>query len=269
VGSWALVLLVVALIVLAKGAVTALVARWMGCSTPLAVLLGAGLAQSAEFSFLLARIGLEGGALTVQAFNVLLTAAILSIILAPVVHDAAFALLRRARLRAPAGLEDTDTAAPPGPEHHAVVCGYGRVGSIVCTLLEEHQKPYVVVEEDPRIVDFLRARGVRVLLGDAGQPSVLERAHVRTAHLLVLCIPERMAVRRALEHARAVRTAATVLARTHSYEDRTFLQHKGADEAVLGEMELALELGRRALQRFGVGPDGVERSLSEMRRLLA
>jgi CPA2 family monovalent cation:H+ antiporter-2 len=161
---------------------------------------------------------------------------------------------------------DADAARPSASEDHAIVCGYGRVGSIVCALLEQHRKPFVVIEEDLRVVESLRARGVSALFGGAGLPDVLDRASLRTAHLLILCIPERMAVRRALEHAREVSRAATVLARTHSYEDRAFLHARGADEAVVGEMELALELGRRALQRFGVEPDVIERSLATARR---
>src|SRR5690606_38072657 len=123
-------------------------------------------------------------------------------------------------------------------------------------------------EEDLRIVEDLRARGITALLGDAGMPEVLDRAQLSTAQLLVLCIPERMAVRRALEHARELGRATTVLARTHSYEDRKFLHEKGADEALVGEMELALELGRRALERFGVPKDEVERTLTATRRTL-
>lgn len=267
--SWALVLLTVGLIIIVKGAVTSVIAHWLGCSVRLAVLLGAALAQSAEFSFLLARIGLEEGALTRQIFNLLLSATVVTILFSPLVNSLVPALLRWVQARRPGIVQDSDTLAPSVIEHHAIVCGYGRVGSIVCTLLEQHRKPYVVIEEDLRLVESLRARGVTALFGDAGLPDVLDRAHLRTAHLLVLCIPERMAVRRALEYAREVSKAATVLARTHSYEDRAFLQQKGADEAVIGEMELALELGRRALQRFGVEPNVVERSLTEARRTLA
>lgn len=269
VDAWALVLLTVALIVVVKGALSAVIARWLGCSARLAVLLGAALAQSAEFSFLLARIGLEEGALTTPIFNLLLSATVITILLSPLVNGLAPALLRRLQTWRPAARPDPAAApAAIALEHHAIVCGYGRVGSIVCALLEQHHKPYVVIEEDPRIVEALRARGVAALFGDAGLPDVLDRAHLRTAQLLVLCIPERMAARRALEHARQVSRATTVLARTHSYEDRAFLQQRGADEAVVGEMELALELGRRALQRFGVEPEVVERSLADVRRTL-
>jgi len=59
------------------------------------------------------------------------------------------------------------------------------------------------------------------------------------------------------------------VARTHSYEDRVFLQGKGANEAVVGELELALELGRSALERFDLGAENIERSIDEVRATTA
>ena len=265
--AWPLVLLTVALIIVVKGTLTAVIARWLGCSTRIAVLLGAGLAQSAEFSFLLARLGLELGTLPMPIFNLLLSATVVTILLSPIVNEVSPRLLRWVQRRRSTPL-DTDAVAVPSVEQHAIVCGYGRVGSIVCTLLEQQQRPFVVIEEDLRIVESLRARGVTALFGDAGLVEVLDRAQLRSARLLVLCIPERMAVRRALEHARAVSKAATVLARTHSLADRRILQQHGADEAVVGELELALELGRRALDRFGVDTEAIEQSIEELRGTL-
>lgn len=264
--SWALVLLTIALIVIVKGTLITSLARAFGCSTRLAVLVGAGLAQSAEFSFLLARLGLEQGALSKPIFNLLLTASIITILLAPPVNHWSPRLLRWVQGRNKAPL-DTDEVAPPPLAGHAIVCGYGRVGSLVSTLLERQQKPHVVIEEDLRIVESLRDRGVIALFGDAGLPAMLDRASLATAQLLILCVPERMAVRRALEHARELvsRPAITVLARTHSHRDRIILQEMGADEAVVGEMELALELGRRALVRFGVAQETVEAEITQLR----
>jgi CPA2 family monovalent cation:H+ antiporter-2 len=268
--SWPLVLLTVALIVVVKGTVSAVLARWLGCPLRLSVLLGAALAQSGEFSFLIARIGLEQGALTPDVFNLLLSATIVTILLSPGVNAIAPLLLRRTESveetpQAPS-VRHRHHAAPVAMRGHAVVCGYGRVGSIVCALLERHGKPYVVVDEDQHHIDSLRARGVVAVLGDAGMPQVLERAEIRAARLLVLCVPERMAVRRALDHAREVNPTVTVLARTHTYEDRAFLETQGADEAVLGEMELALELGRRALERFDISSGLSEAAIADLRR---
>lgn len=268
--SWALVLMTVALIILVKGTVIAVLARWLGSSTRIAVLLGAGLAQSAEFSFLMARLGLEQGALPMPIFNLLLSATVLTILLSPLVNNVSPRVLRWVQDRRGSAPLDTDqVVVAPSIAGHAIVCGYGRVGSIVCALLDHQHKPYVVIEEDLRIVESLRARGVTALFGDAGLPEVLDRAQLRGAQLLVLCIPERMAVRRALERAREVCKGTTVLARTHSLEDRRVLHRHGADEAVVGELELALQLGRRALDRFGVETEAIEQTVTEVRRTLS
>jgi hypothetical protein len=44
-----------------------------------------------------------------------------------------------------------------------------------------------------------------------------------------------------------------MVARTHSEEERRYLLKQGVDEVILGEYELALEMTRHALQRFGLG----------------
>lgn len=267
VDSWAMVLLAVGLIVVVKGALTTLLARILGCSTGIAVLVGAGLAQSAEFSFLLARIGLEEGALTERIFNVLLAATVISVLLAPFVDAAAPILLRPWRPALGRSLGDRSPVDPSATRSgHAIVCGFGRVGSIVCGLLERQGKPFVVVEEDLRLVDALRARGVPVVLGDAGMPSVLDRADLRTASLLVLCMPDRMVARRVLDRVREAGGEIAVLARSHSDEDRRILERMGADRAVVGELELALALGRGALERLEVDAAEIDRTVEDARR---
>jgi len=265
--SWPLVLLALGLIVAVKGAVTTFFARLLGCSAGVSVLVGVGLAQSGEFSFLLASIALEQGALTMQVFNALLGATVLSVLLAPFVHAWVPSLVRRA-WPATAILDAMESA--PGAQSeasgHAIICGHGRVGRIVRALLERHGKPCVVIEEDARQVDLLREQGTGAILGDASTPAVLDRASVRTASLLVLCMPDRMAARRAIEHVRQIGAPVQVLARSHSEDDRRFLEGMGAGRAVVGEMELALALGRLALERLQVGKDDIELSIDVARR---
>lgn len=269
VGAWPLVLATVALIVVAKGLLIGVLARWLGTSLRVAVLMGAGLAQSAEFSFLMARIGHAEGALDERTFDLLLSATVVTILIAPWTSAAAPRLVRLLQERFGARLDRAGDAAEPLPAEvpltgHAIVCGYGRVGRTVCDLLDRHGVPYLVVEEDLRTAETLRARGARVIAGDAGLPTVLERARLADARLLALCIPERMAVRRALELARAARIP--VLARTHSLADLAVLRRLGAEDVLVGELELALAMGRRVLERFGVDPDAIDRAAADARR---
>lgn len=264
--AWPVILLTVALIVLLKGAVTLALARLLGASDRVAVRMGAAMAQSAEFSFLLAQIGFTEGVLTREIFNVLLSATILTIVLAPFTYAAASAVVRKPVFARLAGAHGATARAPAELAGHAIVCGHGRVGSLVCALLRLHAVRYVVVEADAAIVRALRDRGIDAIAGNAGQPETLDRAQLATARIVLLCMPERMAIRRALAHAHAANPDASVFARTHRYEDRERLEKMGAEEAVVGELELALELGRRALQMFGLPAETIERTIADARR---
>jgi len=73
------------LIIALKGLVIAVLARFLGRSWRSAILTGAVLAQCAEFSFLIARVGTDAGALSDQAFSLMLGASAASVVLAPTV----------------------------------------------------------------------------------------------------------------------------------------------------------------------------------------
>ncbi|HSJ96448.1 MAG TPA: NAD-binding protein [Myxococcota bacterium] len=95
---------------------------------------------------------------------------------------------------------------------------------------------------------------------------MLDRAGLARARLLVICIPERMAVRRILDHAQSVNPQLVVLARAHSQRERRELYRRGVSEVVLGELELALELARRSAQVLGFERERVEREIEARRR---
>jgi CPA2 family monovalent cation:H+ antiporter-2 len=263
---WPLVGVTVLLTTAFKGVLSAGLALALGCTPRVALLVGAALAQSAEFSFLLAQVGRQSGLLGEPVFGSLLGGAALSIVLAPAVMRAAAALGPRAqRLLATRPDREGPPVAEP-PAGHAIVCGYGRVGSVVADLLVRLGAPPIVIEEDARLVAELRARGARALFGDAAQGHVLDRAGIAHARLLVTCIPERMAVRRVLDHVQAVNPGAVVLARAHSERERRELYRRGVREVVLGELELALELARRSGQVLGFEPAQVESAIESRRR---
>ncbi|MBL8918475.1 MAG: cation:proton antiporter [Myxococcaceae bacterium] len=253
------VLLTLGLLVGGKGLATIAVGRGLGLSPRVATLLGGALAQSAEFSFLMAGIARSVGALSAQLFDVLLVASVLSIVLAPAVN--ALAAQVAARLRPGASGPDVAREAP-----HAIVCGHGRVGQLVVELMRASGVRVVVVDEDQRLVRRLREDGVDAVVGDAGHQVVLERAGVRHARLLVLCVPDRLTTRRAVELAKGVNPDLAVLARTHTSADREVLKKSGATDAVIGEVELALSLSRQALGRFEVPVEVIDAAIETARR---
>jgi CPA2 family monovalent cation:H+ antiporter-2 len=133
-----------------------------------------------------------------------------------------------------------------------VIVGYGRVGSVVGRALEAQGLKFAVVEAHQRIVDELRAQHIVAIQGDASAAGVLDLAAIQHARLLVIASPDGFQVRRILELARERNPRLAIVARTHTASELAYLIDQGVDRAVMGELELALEMTGYALRSLGV-----------------
>jgi CPA2 family monovalent cation:H+ antiporter-2 len=155
--------------------------------------------------------------------------------------------------------------APIDLSGHIILCGFGRVGRVIGDVFGRHGLPWLVVEQDPSLVQELRDAGVPALLGSASNETMLGLAGIDRARALVIATPDPVSTRRLVELARQRNPGLDIVARTHSYAERGELESRGADEAVVGELELALEMSRHALRRFGVETDEAEVLLDSVR----
>lgn len=219
------------------------------------LVVAAGLAQVGEFSFILAELGDSLDLLPREGHSLILAAAIVSITLNPLMFrmiEPVEAWLRR-RSSGPPPVP----AAVTEPSHEealgrVLLCGYGRVGRIVAEGLEREGVPYTVVEQDRGRVEDIRRRQIPAIHGDIAEPALLSRLPLDTARLLILAIPDPIAVRLVAEAARKRRPDLPIIARTHSQEEWTYLSEGRVDVAVLGEHELARTMARLALAQLGV-----------------
>jgi CPA2 family monovalent cation:H+ antiporter-2 len=230
-----------------------------------ALTISASLAQIGEFSFILAALGVGLGLLPQEGRDLILAGALLSItfnpfafgMIAPMTrwldqHPRVTALLERRNRRpepAPAG------AQAIGLRNHAVIVGYGRVGSVVGHALEAQGLKFAVVETHQRIVEELRSQERVVILGDASAAGVLDLAAIEHARLLVIASPDGFQARRILELARERNPRIAIVVRTHSSSELAYLIGQGVDRAVMGELELALEMTDYALRSLGVSEE--------------
>jgi monovalent cation:H+ antiporter-2, CPA2 family len=251
-----LVLIAVAMIVLVKGLLVVLISVVFRYPIRVAILIGVTLAQSAEFSFLLASLGADLDAISAETFSLMLAGAVISIIMAPALHHYGNPLAAWIAQKFPESeLSRLPGSADSTPElrGHAVICGYGRVGRVVGEALRRRDLPFVVIEQDRAIVQQLREHGIIALYGTADNPVLLERARVSAARILVIALPDALATRQVVEYAHRMNDRIHTIARTHSGKESFELTRRNVDEAVYAELELALELTRFALQCFGVG----------------
>ncbi|MBI3910244.1 MAG: cation:proton antiporter [Armatimonadetes bacterium] len=255
--------LITAAIILGKGAITGTVVRAFGYHPRVALFVGLGLAQIGEFSFVMAQIGLREGLVSPDFYALVISSAILTIFLTPLLFRAAGWLTSWLPRYFAGPLEAME--APP-LRNHVVICGFGRVGSQVGAALERFGIPFAVVDYDPHEVRQLTRRGVRAVYGDATRTEVLEQVFPGHAASAAITLPDAIAAELTIRRLRALNPGLSVVARGHSVRDLERLYATGADEVVQAEFEAGLEVARHALLHYSpVDPVEVEEYLDAVR----
>lgn len=253
------VLAVVLVIVVGKSLVAFAVVLLYRRSLRTALTISASLAQIGEFSFILIVLGVSLGLVDNEAQTLVLAGAILSIALNPLAfrllpqlenwfhrHPALHRWLDRSGVRA----DEVPLVAPPDWQGHVVLVGHGRVGSVIAAMLREQQVPYAVIESNEKLVERLVASGTPAISGDAADPVVCTSVGMQRAGLLIFAIPDSFQLRHALSHVRALNPGLQVIARAHSEAEIGELAAAGVSEVVMGEHELARQMGRQALNQL-------------------
>jgi CPA2 family monovalent cation:H+ antiporter-2 len=260
------VLALVAVIVVWKTLFTFGIVRALGESTATALIMGAGVGQIGEFSFIVAELGVELGLVPKDAQVLIVGAALIAITVNGPILAGATRLARRFGEKAETADLDLEQL-----HDHVVLVGYGRMGATVSEALARAGAPTIVIEEQERVVADLRKRGGLAIGGDASRLDVLERAGIRRARLLVVTAPEPVRARRIVEVARSANPTITIAIRTHSATEQTFLENllasanNSTGRAVYTEREAALALAHYSLVALGRTDDEADMLIDSMR----
>jgi CPA2 family monovalent cation:H+ antiporter-2 len=252
--GWPIVLVLLLLIVAGKALPIAGIVLAGGHGPGVAVRTAGLVAQGGEFSFVLATVGLQVGALEGDVFSQAMGAVVVSILLAAPVAAGADRLAARLDRRFPRAIEMDEGANPAaGLRRHVIVGGYGMVGRTVARVLEGRGIQWVAIEGDYRRARSAISGGAPVIFGDIGNLTVLDAAGVQTASMLVLAIPDALATRQGVVYAVSRNPRLHVVARAHSSADETELRRLGVERVITAERQLGNELVRYTLMRYGVG----------------
>ncbi len=251
---------------LMKSLFIGLLARSFGYVLMAPWIIGLGMANIGEFSFVLARAGIRGGFLSKETYDFVLTCTILSMGLAPVTAGLALPLGRWWRRRFPppkhAPLFETPRELL---RDHILVAGYGRTGRAVAGVLRAAGLRVVVIELNHAIFNDIRAGGAPALWGDASSEDILRAAGLKNARLLILTVPDAGVVRLAAERARSLAPHVPVIARAAHVRLVEELRRMGAASAVLPEFEGGMEMARQAMLRSGIGAGRAEEIILQVK----
>ena len=260
-----LVLAAVVFVVAIKAVIVGGLTRAFGVGGPTPWVVGLGLAQVGEFSFLIARTGVGSGALSEEQYGMALTMTLVTMMLSPSLARVAepmyagWCRLRRSTVR----LESFNLPEDLGG--HVVVIGYGRSGRAAATVMRQVDVPFVVIEIDHTLAEAARDAGLPTVWGDTSHIEVLEAAEIRTARLMLVAVSDAVSARAAVEKARAANPSLRIVARALYPEHLAELANLGVYEAVQPEMEAGLEMVRQVLSHYGKPAAEVQRFADAVR----
>ena len=246
-----------------KSIVIVVLAKLFRLSWPVAVEMGLLLGAGGEFAFvslvLAAASGLTDPGTAIFALTV--TSATMALI--PLLSH----LARRfaSRLRAAGATPSELLTRPSGRQRHAIVVGYGRVGKVVCALLNEHGIPYIAADSDASTVTRDRRAGHDVYYGDAADPKFLEICGLADAAGVIITIHTHDLIDDIVEHVRAIRPDVLIVSRARDADHARHLYRLGATDAVPEAIEASLQLSEAALVGLGLPTGPVIASIHEKR----
>lgn len=115
---------------------------------------------------------------------------------------------------------------------HYILCGYGRVGRQVAREFARDGVPFVVVDQEPGIIEECLVEGYLALLGEASDDTVLEEAGVRRARGLVAAVDSDADNVFVVLSARKLNPKLNIVARASSDESAAKLEIAGADRTL-------------------------------------
>ena len=253
--QWPLVLLITTVPVAAKFALVAALARAFDAPPGVALRTGLYLAQAGEFGFVLLTLGADRGLVAAEWMSPVLASMVLSMLATPFIIMYSDRIVMR--LSASDWLLQSvqlTTIAKKAirAEKHVIICGYGRSGQNLASMLETQGIPYMALDLDPDRVRQAAAAGQSVVFGDAARLQSLMAAGLARANAVVVSYPDTPSALKILRIAREHAPTVPVIVRTIDDADLETLRAAGATEVVPEAIEGSLMLASHALALVGV-----------------
>lgn len=231
-----------AIIIFGKSVAAFILVRLFGHSKRTALTISVSLAQIGEFAFILAGLGISLGLMSEHGRNLVLAGAILSIMLNPLLFTLLDRYLAKNETMEDLILEEAveeEKQIPVDLCNHALLVGYGRVGSLLGAKLHAEGIPLVVIENSRPRVEALREQGINAVLGNAASADIMSLARLDCARWLLLTIPNGYEAGEIVASARIKRPDLEIIARAHYDDEVVYISDRGANQVVMGEREIA------------------------------
>lgn len=266
-----LILGLVALVLVGKFLIVTPLVRAFRYSLKTSLIVGLGLAQIGEFSFVLASKGQALGLVSRRVYLLILGTTAVTLVITPFILRVVPQLFLWAEnipwlKQLLDGAEEPIEIAEHVPtQNHIVVCGYGRVGRNIVQLLQAYKQPVVVIDQSEQRIQQLRDANIPYIYGNAASLHVLESAGVEQARGLAIVLSDPMSTRLCVKRALELAPDLDTVVRATQTKDIELLYQLGVREVVQPEFEASLELSAHLLTGLGVPLPVIQREVQQIR----
>jgi len=154
---------------------------------------------------------------------------------------------------------------------HFIICGYGRIGSIVARQLKRQSVPFVVIERDAERLQAAADDGALAIEADASREEVLKRVGIERARGLIAAVGTDAENVYTVLSARVLRPSLFIVGRAETEDATIKLKRAGADRVVspyqIGAVQMAQTALRPAVVDFvelATSSDNLELAMEEI-----
>jgi voltage-gated potassium channel len=138
--------------------------------------------------------------------------------------------------------------------NHVIICGYGRNGSQAALDLRIHKVPFIVIENNPEIVESLRdTEDILYIEGDATQDEILHHAGVPDARAIITTLPVDADNLYVVLTAKGLNPNLKIISRASNETSDIKLRRAGASNVIMPD-----RVGGQRMAKLVTQPDLVE-----------
>jgi voltage-gated potassium channel len=115
---------------------------------------------------------------------------------------------------------------------HTIVCGFGRTGRKAVARIKRHRQPYVVIEQDEKLIENWKAN-VLFQQGNALTEACLHSSGIKKAKHLISALPDDAKNLFVVLTARKLNPALTIVSRVFEEVNQSKLKWAGADHIIM------------------------------------
>jgi len=272
ISNYKLVILSIILVISLKAIIAGGTGFVLGHTFKGTVLVGLALSQVGEFSFILAKIGLDNSILNNYYYQLFLAVAVITMAFSPFLMKVSLPLANTLlKLPLPKfminGLFPLKEIELPDFKNHLVIIGKDSSALKLSKMATLNSIHHISVIFDPLIAKEKIDNNELVVYGDAVNEPVLLKAHVDTADIVSISVGSLIPSMAIIEKVRHLNKKAYIIARAKHIKDVEQLYKLGADQVLPEKLEIAIDLFNRVLVQKLYPQKEINRILTHLRNL--